>query len=100
MFVKTHGKHGFQGYLCLVVIMMVTVSSLLNRVQKYVKEQVLQVVAVIFKRGTLDGNEEAWSSLFSDLSRLISDSNTSMVCACGLVILYHDIQRAICSVLQ
>jgi hypothetical protein len=53
--------------------------SIVKRVQKYVKEQVLQVVAVIFKRGTLDGNNEAWMSLFGDLTQLITGSDTSMV---------------------
>ncbi|XP_020912207.1 exportin-4 [Exaiptasia diaphana] len=55
-------------------------------VQRYVKEQVLQVVAVMFKRGSLDGNQQAWMSLFSDLTRLITGNETSMqILGCSIL---------------
>ena len=52
---------------------------LFDRVQKYVKEQVLQVVAVIFKRGTLDTPQAGRTSLLSDVTQLMSNKERNLV---------------------
>ncbi|EDO31724.1 predicted protein, partial [Nematostella vectensis] len=55
-------------------------------VQKYVKEQVLQVVAVMFKRGTLENGNAPWALLFGDLSRLIDAGDRGMqVLGCSIL---------------
>ncbi len=47
--------------------------------QSYVREQVLQAIAVIFKRGTIDTPNSNRDGLFDDVTQLISSGNVSMV---------------------
>ena len=47
--------------------------------QNYVREQMLQAVAVIFKRGTVDTPSANRENLFNDITQLISSGNISMV---------------------
>lgn len=52
--------------------------SLLS-IQKYVKEQVLHVVAIICKRGILENSLATQESLLRDVTQLISSNNREMV---------------------
>jgi hypothetical protein len=47
--------------------------------QSYVREQILQTVAVILKRGTLDPKGARLDGLFQDVTQLISSGNVTMV---------------------
>ena len=49
------------------------------RIQSYVREQILQTVAVMIKRGTIDTHHTDKESLFNDVTQLISSGNISMV---------------------
>ena len=48
-------------------------------IQSYVREQILQTVAVIIKRGTIDTPDADKETLFNDVTQLISSGNISMV---------------------
>ena len=50
-----------------------------DSLQSYVREQVLQTVAVILKRGTLDSKGARLDGLFQDVTQLISSGNVTMV---------------------
>ena len=50
------------------------------RLQNYVREQILQAVAVIYKRGTMDMKESGRDGLFADVSQMIASGQPSMVC--------------------
>ena len=52
--------------------------SLLS-IQKYVKEQVLHVVAIICKRGILENSLTTQESLLRDVTQLVSSNNREMV---------------------
>ncbi|CAI9742263.1 exportin-4-like isoform X1 [Octopus vulgaris] len=55
--------------------------------QSYVREQILQTVAVILKRGTIDEKGASRESLFDDVTRLVSSGNVTMqLVACSLLI--------------
>ena len=47
--------------------------------QGFVREQMLQAVAVIVKRATLDDSSSARETLFSDVASLIRSDNMSVV---------------------
>lgn len=47
--------------------------------QSYVREQILQTVAVILKRGTVELKSSNTDRLFEDISQLISSGNVTMV---------------------
>ena len=47
--------------------------------QSYVREQILQTMAVILKRGTLDTKGASLDSLFNDVTQLIGSGNVTMV---------------------
>lgn len=47
--------------------------------ESYVREQVLQAVAVIIKRGTVDADGSSREALFNDVTQLIASGNLSMV---------------------
>ena len=49
------------------------------RLQNYVREQILQAVAVMFKHGTVDKRHTNQDTLFTDITQLISSGNLSMV---------------------
>ncbi|XP_071818411.1 exportin-4-like isoform X2 [Apostichopus japonicus] len=52
----------------------------------YVREQMLQTVAVIYKRGTLDTKSSGREALFQDVSQLIASGNTQMqMIACSML---------------
>lgn len=51
----------------------------LYSLQSYVREQILQTVAVLLKRGTLDSKGAKLDSLFHDVTQLISSGNVTMV---------------------
>ncbi|KAL3883791.1 hypothetical protein ACJMK2_030022 [Sinanodonta woodiana] len=54
--------------------------------QSYVREQILQSVAVIIKRGTLDSNGASLDALFQDVTQLISSGNVTMqLVACSIL---------------
>ena len=54
--------------------------------ESYVREQVLQTVAVIFKRGTIDTERPNRDALFNDVTQLISSGNLSMqLVACSIL---------------
>ncbi|KAK3097618.1 hypothetical protein FSP39_011440 [Pinctada imbricata] len=54
--------------------------------QSYVREQVLQTVAVILKRGTIDTKGASQDSLFHDVSQLVSSGNVTMqLVACSML---------------
>ncbi|XP_071113997.1 exportin-4-like [Haliotis cracherodii] len=54
--------------------------------QSYVREQILQTVAVILKRGTLDTKGSGCDSLFADVTQLISSGNVTMqLVACSML---------------
>ena len=55
----------------------------LLRIEKYVKEQVLQVVAIICKRGILENSHIIQESLLRDVTQLMSSNNREMVGAEG-----------------
>ena len=46
--------------------------------QSYVREQILQTVAVIIKRGTIDTHDTDKDTLFNDVTQLISSGHISM----------------------
>ena len=52
---------------------------MLFSLQSYVREQVLQTVAVILKRSTLDTKGTTCDSLFQDVTQLIGSGNVTMV---------------------
>ena len=47
--------------------------------QNFVREQILQAMAVIIKRGTMDSSESDRELLFADVTQLISSGQLSMV---------------------
>lgn len=49
-----------------------------QEIQKYVKEQVLQVVAIICKRGILENSHVIQESLLRDVTQLLSTDNRAM----------------------
>ena len=49
------------------------------RLQNYVREQILQAVAVIFKRGTMEMKDSGRDGLFADVSQMIASGQPSMV---------------------
>ena len=49
------------------------------RIQKYVKEQVLQVVAIICKRSILGNSQTIQESLLRDVTQLLTSNNRDMV---------------------
>ncbi|XP_071481879.1 exportin-4-like [Diadema antillarum] len=52
----------------------------------YVREQILQAVAVIFKRGTVESKEAGREGLFSDISQLIASGDPTMqTIACSML---------------
>lgn len=52
----------------------------------YVREQMLQTVAVIYKRGTLEVKSSGREALFQDVSQLIASGNTQMqMIACSML---------------
>ncbi|XP_060554653.1 exportin-4-like [Ruditapes philippinarum] len=54
--------------------------------QSYVREQILQTVAVILKRGTLDPKGARLDGLFQDVTQLISSGNVTMqLVACSML---------------
>lgn len=54
--------------------------------QSYVREQILQTVAVILKRGTIDEKGASRESLFQDVTRLVNSGNVTMqLVACSLL---------------
>ncbi|KAL4233256.1 Exportin-4 [Mactra antiquata] len=54
--------------------------------QSYVREQILQSVAVILKRGTLDVKGASLDGLFQDVTQLISSGNVTMqLVACSML---------------
>lgn len=50
-----------------------------SSLQSYVREQILSAVAVIVKRGTLDNKGGDRSSVFADVTQLISSGDLTMV---------------------
>lgn len=52
---------------------------MLSSLQSYVREQILQTVAVLLKRGTLESKGANLDSLFGDVTQLISSGNVTMV---------------------
>ena len=54
-------------------------------VQKYVKEQVLQVVAVICKRSIVEDSHIIQESLLKDVTQLMTSNNRGMVSVATLV---------------
>ena len=54
-------------------------------VQKYVKEQVLQVVAVICKRSIVEDSLIIQESLLKDVTQLMTSNNRGMVSVATLV---------------
>eukprot|EP00795_Rhopilema_esculentum_P017243 gene17243-8804_t len=65
--------------LCSFLLNYVTQQKSL---QKFVREQILQVVAMIFKRGTLDKSTEGCGDLLKSVSQLLhsGDKDMQMVC--------------------
>ncbi|KAH9500213.1 Exportin-4 [Bulinus truncatus] len=60
--------------------------SFVNTLQSYVREQILQTVAVILKRATLDKKGKSCDGLFEDVSALISSGNITMqLVACSML---------------
>lgn len=54
--------------------------------QNYVREQMLQAVAVIVKRGTVDAPSANRENLFNDITQLVSSGNLSMqLVACSIL---------------
>ncbi|KAK6169678.1 hypothetical protein SNE40_020678 [Patella caerulea] len=54
--------------------------------QSYVREQILQTVAVILKRGTLDPKGSGCENMFTDVTSLISSGNVTMqLVACSML---------------
>ena len=53
--------------------------SLFQSLQNYVREQMLQAVAVIFKRGTVETKAKGREGLFNDVSQLIGSGDSSLV---------------------
>lgn len=47
--------------------------------QSYAREQILQTVAVILKRGTIDIKGASCDSLFQDVTNLVASGNVTMV---------------------
>lgn len=48
-------------------------------VQSYVREQILQTIAVIIKRGTLDSSTNDRGAVFNDIAKLITNGTLSEV---------------------
>lgn len=46
------------------------------------REQILQAVAVIFKRGTVESKENGREGLFADISQIITSGDPSLVSSC------------------
>ncbi|KAJ8315064.1 hypothetical protein KUTeg_007214 [Tegillarca granosa] len=54
--------------------------------QSYVREQILQTVAVILKRGTIDTKGASRDSLFEDVTQLVASGNVTMqLVACSML---------------
>ncbi|ESO89303.1 hypothetical protein LOTGIDRAFT_106479, partial [Lottia gigantea] len=54
--------------------------------QSYVREQILQTVAVILKRGTLDSKGTGCDNMFTDVTSLIGSGNVTMqLVACSML---------------
>ncbi|XP_030851230.1 exportin-4-like [Strongylocentrotus purpuratus] len=52
----------------------------------YVREQILQAVAVIFKRGTVESKENGREGLFADISQIITSGDPSLqMIACSML---------------
>ncbi|KAK7494569.1 hypothetical protein BaRGS_00014222, partial [Batillaria attramentaria] len=66
-------------HLELVPIDFCTLTVLRLCLQSYVREQILQTVAVILKRGTLDSAGRSCDCLFQDVTGLINSGNVTMV---------------------
>lgn len=64
---------------CREEFIFTKIIAYLKRIQKYVKEQVLQVVAIICKRSILDNSHTIQESLLRDVTQLISSNNREMV---------------------
>lgn len=47
--------------------------------QKFVREQILQVVAMMFKRGALDKSKEGCGDLLKNVSHLLQTGDKDMV---------------------
>lgn len=54
----------------------------INRLENYVREQVVQAVAVMFKRASLDSNSLNKEVLFNDVSHLIGSGDIALVLIC------------------
>ena len=50
-----------------------------DSLDSYVREQVLQTVAVICKRGSIGDQQASRDALFNDVTHLIASDNLSMV---------------------
>ena len=61
--------------------MFILKTILFQSIQKYVKEQVLQVVAIICKRGILENSRLIQESLLRDITQLLSSNNRELVSA-------------------
>eukprot|EP00794_Sanderia_malayensis_P000266 gene266-889_t len=65
--------------LCTFLLTYVTHRK---NLQKFVREQILQVVAIILKRGTLDKSKQGCSSLLSSISQLLHEGDKDMQLIC------------------
>ena len=76
------GSYGLLSYHCTICNWMSCCSC---SVQKYVKEQVLQVVAVICKRSIVEDSHIIQESLLKDVTQLMTSNNRGMVSVATLV---------------
>ncbi|XP_038078024.1 exportin-4-like isoform X2 [Patiria miniata] len=57
-----------------------------TKLQNYVREQILQAVAVIFKRGTMDMKDTGRDALFADVSQMIASGQPQLqLMACSML---------------
>ena len=63
----------------LEIYLSESVFGSLCRIQKYVKEQVLQVVAIICKRSILGNSQTIQECLLRDVTQLLTSNNRDMV---------------------
>ena len=61
--------------------------SVLYILQSYVREQILQTVAVILKRATLEKKGKSCDGLFEDVTTLISSGNITMVSHVSFIVM-------------
>lgn len=59
--------------------MLYELETLFFSLQSYVREEIFQTMAVIFKRGILDENSMAKHKIFDEVTQLIATGDISMV---------------------